>query len=73
MRLGLCSRSNDVIEPMLKPQWWVSCSNMAKRAADAVRDGSLRIIPSIHEYVAWRGVAWLGEMDAHDRVPWLCT
>ena len=23
--------------------------------------------------VAWRGVAWLGEMDAHDRVPWLCT
>ena len=51
MRLGLCSRSNDVIEPMLKPQWWVSCAGMAKRAADAVRDGSLKIVPSIHEYV----------------------
>ena len=25
MRLGLCSRSKDVIEPMLKPQWWVNC------------------------------------------------
>ena len=24
MRLGLCSRSKDVIEPMLKPQWWVN-------------------------------------------------
>lgn len=23
MRLGLCSRSKDVIEPVLKPQWWV--------------------------------------------------
>ena len=24
MRLGLCSRSKDVIEPVLKPQWWVA-------------------------------------------------
>ena len=22
MRLGLCSRSGDVIEPVLKPQWY---------------------------------------------------
>ena len=54
MRLGLCSRSNDVIEPLLKPQWWVSCAGMAKRAADAVRDGSLRLVPSFHECVALR-------------------
>ena len=24
MRLGLCSRSNDIIEPMLTPQWLAS-------------------------------------------------
>ena len=36
MRLGLCSRTKDVIEPMLKPQWWLDCSSMAKRATDAV-------------------------------------
>ena len=23
MRLGICSRSNDIIEPMIKPQWCV--------------------------------------------------
>lgn len=23
MRLGLCSRSGDIIEPMITPQWWV--------------------------------------------------
>jgi valyl-tRNA synthetase len=23
MRLGICSRSNDIIEPMLTPQWYV--------------------------------------------------
>ena len=46
MRLGLCSRSGDVVEPMLKPQWWVSCSGMAKDAADAVRNGELKIVPA---------------------------
>ena len=25
MRIGFCSRSGDVIEPMLRPQWWVDC------------------------------------------------
>jgi len=26
MRLGLCSRSTDVIEPIIRPQWYVDCS-----------------------------------------------
>lgn len=49
MRLGICSRSGDVIEPMLKPQWWMNCDNLAKRSADAVRDGSLKLVPDFHE------------------------
>lgn len=53
MRLGICSRSSDVIEPLLKPQWWVDCKGMAKRATDAVRDGSLKIVPSFHECVSF--------------------
>mmetsp|Transcript_50255 Transcript_50255/g.108900 ORF Transcript_50255/g.108900 Transcript_50255/m.108900 type:complete len:1012 (-) Transcript_50255:422-3457(-) len=56
MRLGRCSRTNDVIEPMLKPQWWVDCSRMAKRAADAVRHGELKIIPEEHNKTWFR---WL--------------
>ncbi|GAV80269.1 tRNA-synt_1 domain-containing protein/Anticodon_1 domain-containing protein [Cephalotus follicularis] len=38
MRLGLCSRSGDVVEPMIKPQWYVSCDSMAKQALNAVMD-----------------------------------
>ncbi|KDP32641.1 hypothetical protein JCGZ_13191 [Jatropha curcas] len=38
MRLGRCSRSNDVVEPMIKPQWFVNCSSMAKQALDAATD-----------------------------------
>lgn len=48
MSLGFCSRSGDVIEPFLKPQWWVKCSNLADRACAAVRDGSLKILPEIY-------------------------
>ncbi len=56
MRLGLCSRSGDIIEPMLTPQWYVNCTSMAKRAVDAVRQGELKILPSFHEST-WYG--WL--------------
>jgi valyl-tRNA synthetase len=30
MVLSVCSRSGDIIEPLLKPQWWVNCDSMAK-------------------------------------------
>ncbi|KAG2438857.1 hypothetical protein HXX76_005397 [Chlamydomonas incerta] len=56
MRLGLCSRSKDVIEPVLKPQWWVSCKDMAAASCQAVRDGSLEIIPKEFEATWFR---WL--------------
>lgn len=49
MRLALCSRSGDILEPMITPQWYVNCSGMAKRATDAVRNGELKIIPDEHE------------------------
>jgi valyl-tRNA synthetase len=49
MSLGFCSRSQDVIEPYLKPQWWVECSHLAQRACTAVRDGSLKIVPEVFE------------------------
>jgi hypothetical protein len=49
MRLAICSRSGDILEPMITPQWYVNCTGMAKRATDAVRNGDLKIVPSDHE------------------------
>lgn len=49
MVLPRCSRSQDIIEPRLKPQWYVDCSDMAARAVKAVREGSLKLIPAVHE------------------------
>lgn len=39
MRLDLCSRSGDILEPMITPQWYVNCTDMANWAVQAVRDG----------------------------------
>ncbi|KAJ6837392.1 putative valine--tRNA ligase, mitochondrial 1 [Iris pallida] len=58
MNLGICSRSNDVVEPMIKPQWFVNCHGMAKAALDAVMDKDnkkIEIIPEQyeHEWKRW--------------------
>ena len=49
MRIGVCSRSKDIIEPRLVPQWYVNCKDAAARGMAAVRSGELRIIPKVFE------------------------
>ena len=49
MRLGLSSRTKDVIEPVLKPQWWVDSKQMASEACRAVTEGRLNILPAMHK------------------------
>ncbi|KAJ2858418.1 hypothetical protein J3B02_000290 [Coemansia erecta] len=43
--INRCSRSGDIIEPMLKPQWYVRCSDMARRADEMVQTGEIGLIP----------------------------
>lgn len=43
--LPICSRSKDVIELMMKPQWFLNCEKMSKMAIDAVSTGQLTIDP----------------------------
>lgn len=59
MRLGLCSRSGDIIEPMTTPQWFVNCDSMAADALKAMEDGELTLLPSMHEST-WR--YWLSNI-----------
>lgn len=54
-----CSRSGDVVETRVCPQWFVDCTSMAQRAVEAVESGSLQIHPS--RYVStWQ--QWLGNI-----------
>ncbi|XP_046683849.1 valine--tRNA ligase isoform X2 [Homalodisca vitripennis] len=48
MVVPICSRSKDVVEPLIKSQWYIKCDEMARRAKEAVVSGELKIIPEYH-------------------------
>lgn len=56
MNLPICSRSKDIIEYMLRPQWFLSCQTMADAAMAEVRNGRLQIVPNNFETEWYR---WL--------------
>jgi valyl-tRNA synthetase len=49
------SKSGDIIEPILKPQWWVDCKPLAEEAIKRSRAGELLIQPktSENEWYRW--------------------
>jgi valyl-tRNA synthetase len=49
MIVGRCQRSNDVLEPRLKTQWFIRTGPLAERALDATRSGRTRILPAMFE------------------------
>lgn len=55
MSVPLCSRSKDVIEPLMKPQWWMRMRDLADAAVKAVKDGEIKIRPETSEknYLRW--------------------
>jgi valyl-tRNA synthetase len=51
MLIGRCDRSDDVVEPRLKTQWFVRAGPLALRALDATRSGRTRIVPERYSKV----------------------
>ncbi len=49
MIIGRCQRSDDVLEPRLKTQWFIRTSPLAARALEATRSGRTRILPDRFE------------------------
>ena len=59
--VGHCQRCDTTIEPRLSKQWFVKVAPLAKAAADAVRDGRVKIEP---EEMSPRYFEWVDNM--HD-------
>ncbi|CAI7657895.1 unnamed protein product [Penicillium manginii] len=55
MKVPRCAKSNDVIEPILKPQWWMKMESLAGPAIKAVENGDIIIRPESAEksYFRW--------------------
>lgn len=45
MTIPLCNKTKDIVEPRLKPQWWMKMTDLAKAADDAVSDGRILVKP----------------------------
>lgn len=50
-----CERCKNTIEPKVSEQWFVNMKDMAKRAADSVRNGKTKFVPQRYEkqYFNW--------------------
>ncbi len=79
MVLGRCQRSDDVIEPRLKTQWFIRTAPLAERALEATRSGRTQILPArfgkvwehwltgIHDWNVSRQLWW-----GHRIPAWYC-
>lgn len=52
--IRMCSRSNDILEPRLKHQWYLDTKGMSKRAINAVESGELKIMPDPEHSATWK-------------------
>ncbi|MGI6107894.1 MAG: valine--tRNA ligase [Lachnospiraceae bacterium] len=53
--VGTHDRCHTVVEPMIKPQWFVKMDEMAKPAIEALKNGSLKFVPESYgkTYLHW--------------------
>ncbi|KAF6038038.1 VARS2 [Bugula neritina] len=64
MSVPICSRSSDIIEPKLKEQWFLDCSDMAMDAIQAAEDSDIEFIPSYYSKL------WKHFLTQTREIPW---
>eukprot|EP01117_Protostelium_nocturnum_P017991 TRINITY_DN741_c0_g1_i1.p1 TRINITY_DN741_c0_g1~~TRINITY_DN741_c0_g1_i1.p1 ORF type:complete len:1036 (+),score=244.27 TRINITY_DN741_c0_g1_i1:121-3228(+) len=55
MSVARCSKSEDVIEPLPMPQWYVKCDQLAKNVTEQIRTKQIEIVPesSEQDWIRW--------------------
>ena len=55
MTIRRCDKSKDIVEPLLKPQWWMRMDDLAAPAIAAVKSGEIKTRPESAEksYFRW--------------------
>ncbi len=55
LKVPMCERSGEVVEPLLTDQWYVSIKSLAEPAIKAVEDGQIQFVPKQYEnmYFSW--------------------
>ncbi|HKJ55283.1 MAG TPA: valine--tRNA ligase, partial [Nitriliruptoraceae bacterium] len=78
-QVGTCSRTGDVVEPLLSDQWFLQVRPLADKALDAVAAGDTRVLPprlekffvdwleNLHDWCVSRQIWW-----GHRIPAWYC-
>ncbi|XP_040852933.1 valine--tRNA ligase, mitochondrial isoform X1 [Ochotona curzoniae] len=70
MVLPVCSRSGDVVEYLLKSQWFVRCREMGDQAAKAMESGALEFNPAFHQKNWQHWFAHIGDWCVSRQLWW---
>jgi valyl-tRNA synthetase len=70
MVVGHCQRSNDVVEPKIKTQWFINVKPMAERAMAAVREGRTKIVPQRFEKVFFHWMENIHDWNVSRQLWW---
>ncbi|HEY8167553.1 MAG TPA: valine--tRNA ligase [Candidatus Limnocylindrales bacterium] len=80
MVIGRCQRSDDVVEPRLKTQWFVRVGPLAAKSLASVREGRVEILPKRFEKVFFHWLENIRDWNVSrqlwwgHRIPaWYCT
>lgn len=68
--IATCSRSKDVIQPLLSTQWFVKAKPLAEKALQAVRKGSMKILPERYEKVYFRWLENIRDWNISRQIWW---
>ena len=60
MQIPICSKSGDIIESVMKPQWWVNLKDAAVEATKRTEAGELKVLPKSSEGDWYR---WMRDMQ----------
>ncbi|CED84755.1 valine-trna ligase [Phaffia rhodozyma] len=60
MSIPVCSKSGDLIEAIMKPQWWVNCQPLAAESIKRTRAGEMVVNPKSNEADWYR---WMENMQ----------
>jgi valyl-tRNA synthetase len=70
MVVGRCQRSDDVVEPRLKTQWFIRVAPMAAKALASVREGRVRILPARFEKVFFHWLENIRDWNVSRQLWW---
>ncbi|KAI0124004.1 tRNA synthetases class I-domain-containing protein [Xylariales sp. AK1849] len=70
MTIPMCEKSKDIIEPIMKKQWWVKMRDMADSALKVVEEGQIKIAPESAKKMYQRWLTDIGDWCISRQLWW---